>query len=101
MHRAARRKRPKRARPPSELTRLHGEVIELQQHVMAMRRELREAITPRPEPVDNDPPIGVVAAAELSGKSAKVLRRLIDRGVPIGEYVADRYVVRMGASPRI
>jgi hypothetical protein len=95
--RAAKRKpKPKRI---DWIDKLTAEVTALGEHVIAMRRELHNAITPRPELVDNDPPIGVVAAAELSGKSAKVLRALIDKGEPIGEYHAanDRYLVRMRA----
>ena len=58
--------------------------------------EQRLPAVPAPE---SDPPIGVVAASQISGTSAKRLRRLIDRGAPIGEYNAatDRYLVRMGA----
>jgi hypothetical protein len=83
----------------AEIQQMRCEILRLGEIVLRMERTIDLAVRPTPEPVDPDPPVGVVSAAELSGKSAKVLRRLIDTGVPIGEYVAatDRYVVRMGA----
>ena len=70
---------------------MHAELRELRALI-----EQRLPAVPAPE---SDPPIGVVAASQISGTSAKRLRRLIDRGAPIGEYNAatDRYLVRMGA----
>jgi len=89
-----------------ELARMRGEQAATRAEVVAsglivarLERALDAALTPRPEPIDPDPPVGVVAAAELSGKSAKTLRRLIDRGAGFGWYdgATGRYVVRLGA----
>ena len=85
-------RQPKRADATAqELAALHAELRELRALI-----EQRLPAVPAPE---SDPPIGVVAASQISGTSAKRLRRLIDRGAPIGEYNAatDRYLVRMGA----
>jgi hypothetical protein len=49
---------------------------------VAALRAVIERRVPAPTPVDDDAPVGVVSAAGLSGKSAKVLRGLIDDGAP-------------------
>jgi hypothetical protein len=94
------------ARMRGELARMRGEQAATRAEVVAsglivarLQRTLDLALTPRPEPIDPDRAIGVVSAAELSGKSAKTLRRLIDRGAGFGWYdgATGRYVVRMGA----
>jgi hypothetical protein len=91
-HRVAARRKPKRRklRVPvriDPLCELKAEVVALGEHVIAMRRELREAVTPTPIANGDDDLIGVVEAAEVAQRSEQTLRRWADAGV-VGRYNA-------------
>jgi hypothetical protein len=83
----------------AELSRTRGELVALGLIVAGLRRDLHDALRPMLEPVDNDPPVGVVSAAEISGKSRKWLCLRIDKGESFGwiDGATEHYVVRLRA----
>jgi hypothetical protein len=91
MTRAARARRRGGDGVRAEIRALRSEVARLV--------EVVEARSPVPAPVDDDPPVGLMSAAALAGKSPKVLRKLIKRGAGFGHYdgATDRYVCRLRA----
>jgi hypothetical protein len=78
---------------------LRAKIRALKSEVARLVEVVVERLPPAPAPVDDDPPVGLMSAAALAGKSPKVLRKLIKRGAGFGNYdgATDRYVCRLRA----